>query len=170
MHFLNFYPVSTSDQRAAWLAFASSAAEFGAPVPDELLTRIQNGAEIPSTLEEIRALLTACETAADHGDEFGVSSIGVAGPEEIEDADSRLVARLRFGTGRTQAIMDIWAPIECEGSVYWVWAEGRMDGPCNEPAQFASLADSLARRWRAIRQYLPVSTGETVEVFTRGER
>ena len=167
-----FTPLRTSDARAAFTAWAASAATFGAPVPRALL-RIVQRAILAVTVEGIRDLLDEALTLAAGGEgveslspiqcrsreELGRSAVNIYG----EDLGSEFVCRLSFGTGRSRSLMDVY---QCGQDVWFsLWAEAGLAG-CADPRQFRALAESLERRWQPLLS-VPTTQTEAAEIIRR---
>lgn len=183
---MNCNPISTSDATLAWTAFATSAGVFGAPVPTALRKILPDRGSLPDSVERVRHLIAVAHAeAAGDADPDAFSTIGVQTRDELvalasSEISPCLLCRVRFGTGRTSVVMDIWSADGDQPAIYWLWAEGQMDGPCMEPSACVSLANSLERRWQTIRTAIPEPVVEVgpdgltpmlkVEVYRRTRR
>lgn len=139
----------TTDANLAMRAFASAAAVFGAPIPAALLA-LANEGRSATTYEEVMNLLADANERADNED---ATTIGILHDAEEWARGTNPPIMLSFGTGRSSAHLAIYAD-----GPYWLWAQTTPGEKIRSPEELEHALDSLRRRWRAIRDLIPVPT------------
>lgn len=139
----------TTDANLAMRAFASAAAVFGAPIPAALLA-LANEGRSATTYEEVMNLLADANERADNED---ATTIGILHDAEEWARGTNPPITLSFGTGRSSTHMTI-----CADGTFWIWAEVALSEAIRSPEVLESATKSLRRRWRAIRDLIPVPT------------
>lgn len=155
------YAVSVNSLSSAWSRFAAGAAAFGAPVPTALVQLTAAGAA-PGTLLEALALIDDAFALANDDD---ACTIGAA---LVEPSDYAATGRegaflVTFGTGRSQAELEIWPAQGDLPAQAWLQATAAM-GRCSDPSAIESMAASLRTRRTAMGLDLPREPGQTIEV------
>lgn len=114
-----FHTISTDDGVLAWRGFAAAAAAFGAPVPSALAAYMAANESIPAhDPDSVRVFLETLHDDVERGmdEQDACSGIGVLTVDKLPGGDpdlhDRTSCRVMFGTGRSCAVMDIWAPVE----------------------------------------------------------